>query len=122
MKRSEELPHGIYTDGKRVPTLVRAVRETKVAVAGKRGKWASRVVKTTSNQVKVQEHLPVVALPCYELLKFTGKYATHKTRKKGKLTEKLVTARVSKSHGRAVVRLCKKFLTLCKILRYACAN
>lgn len=94
MQRIQELPHGIYTNGKRVQTLVRAVRETKVAVAGGRGRGATRVVKTTSNQVEVQEHLPVVALPCDEPRNFTGKYVTHMTPTAGTglaLAEQLVT-------------------------------
>ena len=70
------------------------MRETKVAVAGGRARGATRVVKTTSNQVEVQEHLPVVAFPCDEPHKFTGKYVTHMTPTAGTglaLAEQLVT-------------------------------
>ena len=37
-KKKEKLPQGIYTDGKRVPTLVRETTVTKVQVPGGRGK------------------------------------------------------------------------------------
>ena len=79
VQRGEDLPQGIYTDGKRVPTLVREVRETKVAVPGGKGRGATRVVTNTSTQLKVQEHLPVVAFPCDEPQKFSEKYVTHLT-------------------------------------------
>ena len=52
VQRSQELPHGIYTDGKRVPTLVRAVRETKVAVAGGRGRAQGISVAPSASQTK----------------------------------------------------------------------
>ena len=57
------LPHGLYTDGKRVPTLVRLTRETKVKVPGGRGRRAYRTVATTSNQLVVEHHYPVLAEP-----------------------------------------------------------
>ena len=64
------LPHGLYTDGKRVPTLVRLTRETKVKVPGGRGRRAYRTVATTSNQ------LVVLAEP-------GGSYVTHVTPEHG---------------------------------------
>ena len=66
------LPGGLYTDGKRVPTLVRQVTETKVQVPGGRGRSAYRTVKSTSNKLVVEDHYPVVAEP-------SGKYITHIT-------------------------------------------
>ena len=38
------LPGGLYTDGKRIPTLIRDVTETKVRVPGRRGRAAYKVV------------------------------------------------------------------------------
>ena len=65
-----------------------------MAVAGGRARGATRVVKTTSNQVEVQEHLPVVAFPCDEPRNFTSKYVTHMKPTTGTglaLAEQLVT-------------------------------
>ena len=53
---------GIYTDGKKVPTLVRLTTSTKVAT-GLRGRGANTVVSSTSNQTEVQDHYPVLAMP-----------------------------------------------------------
>ena len=66
------LPQGIYTDGKRVPTLVRQVKETKVHIPGRRGRGAYKTVVTTSNQLVVEDHYPVLAEP-------GGNYVTHVT-------------------------------------------
>ena len=62
-KRAEKLPQGLYTDGKRVPTLVRETTVTKVQVQGGRGRSAYRTVSSTSNNIVVQDHYPVVAEP-----------------------------------------------------------
>ena len=67
-----ELPQGLYTDGKRVPTLVRQTTATKVQVPGGRGRGAHRIVVSTSNKVIVEDHYPVVAEP-------NGEYVTHVT-------------------------------------------
>ena len=67
-----KMPPGIYADGKRCPTLVKEIRVTKLAVHGRRGRQASKIKTTTSNVIKVQEHLPVISEP-------GGKYMTHLT-------------------------------------------
>ena len=66
------LSQGLYTDGKKVPTLVRDDRETKVQVPGRRGRGAYRTVTTTSNKLEVQDHYPIVSEP-------GGEYVTHVT-------------------------------------------
>ena len=71
-----ELPQGLYTDGKRVPTLVRRTTETKVRIPGRRGRGAYRTVVTTSNKVEIQDHYPVLAQP-------GGDYVTHVTPEDG---------------------------------------
>ena len=58
-----ELPAGLYTDGKRVPTLNRTTTVTKVRVPGRRGKAAWRSVTTTSNTTVIEDHYPVLAQP-----------------------------------------------------------
>ena len=63
---------GLYTDGKKTPTLVRDVTETKVRVPGARGKAAYKVVQSVSNKLEVQDHYPVVGQP-------SGEYVTHVT-------------------------------------------
>jgi hypothetical protein len=67
-----KLPGGIYTDGKRMPTLVRETTETRVQVPGGRGRGAHRMVTKTSNQVVIEDHYPVVAEP-------GGEYVDHIT-------------------------------------------
>ena len=74
--RAEQLPGGLYSDGKRVPTLIRQTHETKVRVPGRRGKAAYRTVYSISNKVVVEDHYPVVAEP-------GGKYVTHVTPEDG---------------------------------------
>ena len=59
-----------------MPTLVCEIRDTKLAVLGGRGQEATRVVTTTSNQVKIQDHYPVVSEP-------GGEYVTHVTPTEG---------------------------------------
>ena len=59
-----------------MPTLVHEIQDTKVAVPGGRGRGATRVVTTTSNQVKIQDHYPVVSEP-------GGEYVTHVTPTEG---------------------------------------
>ena len=68
----KELPHGLYTDGKRAPTLVRQIWDTTVAVPGGRGRGANRVITSMSNQMKIEDHFPVVGEP-------GGQYITHVT-------------------------------------------
>ena len=63
---------GFYTDGKKTPTMVRNVTETKVRVPGRRGKQAYKVVQSISNKFEIQDHYPVVAEP-------GGEYVTHVT-------------------------------------------
>ena len=69
---AKQVPSGLYADGKKIPTLMREVIETKVRVPGRRGKGAYRIVKTVSNKIKVQDHYPVLAEP-------GGEYVTHVT-------------------------------------------
>ena len=69
-------PHGVYTDGKKVPTLVRKTALTKVQVPGGRGRGAYRTVITTSNKLVVEDHYPVLAEP-------GGDYVTHMTPENG---------------------------------------
>ena len=59
----------LYTDGKRSPTLVRKSKVTKVA-AGKRGRGATREVSSTSNEMEVQDHFPILEMP-------GAQYVTH---------------------------------------------
>ena len=67
-----QLPHGLYTDGKRVPTLVRETTTNKVQVPGRTGRSAYRSVNKTSNRLTVEDHYPV--------LSETGRgYVTHST-------------------------------------------
>ena len=73
---STNLPQGLYTDGKRVPTLVRETTVTKVQVPDARRKAAYRTVTTTSNKLVVEDHYPVVAEP-------GGQYITHVTPENG---------------------------------------
>ena len=85
-KKKEKLPQGIYTDGKRVPTLIRETKVTKVQVPGGRGRAAYRTVSSTSNKVVVQDHYPVLAEP-------SGEFVTHITPREGTglaLAEELV--------------------------------
>ena len=67
---AKSLPQGLYSDGKRVNTLVRDTVVTKVQVPGRRGKSAYREVITTSNKVEKQEHFVVVSEP-------GGEYCSH---------------------------------------------
>ena len=73
---TNDLPYGLYTDGKRVPTLVREERVTKLAVPGGRGRGATRIVKSSSNNLVIEDHYPVAAEP-------GGKYITHVTPENG---------------------------------------
>ena len=70
--KHSKLPCGLYTDGKRVPTLVRQTNVTKVRVPGRRGRAAWRNVTNTSNTMVVEDHYPVLAQP-------GGQYVTHVT-------------------------------------------
>ena len=62
-KKKDNLLQGLYTDGKRVPTLVRETTVTKVQVPGGRGRADYSTVSTTSNKTVVQDHYPVLAEP-----------------------------------------------------------
>ena len=73
---SQSTLKGLYADGKKVPTLVRETTSTRVAVVGKRGKAARRVVKTTGNKLRIQDHYPIISEPGSE-------YVTHVTPKSG---------------------------------------
>ena len=73
---AQTLPHGLYSDGKRVNTLVRDTVTTKVQVPGKRGKGAVREVHVTSNKIEKQEHFVVVSEP-------GGQYCSHVTPETG---------------------------------------
>ena len=61
-----KLPQGLYTECKRVPTLVRQTTTTKVQARGGRGRGAQRNVVSTSKIVVVEDHYPVVAEPSGE--------------------------------------------------------
>ena len=74
---AKPLPEGMYSDGKKTPTLVREETETKVAVPGKRGKCAFRTVTTISNKLQIQDHYPVVSEP-------GSGYVTHVTPRNGR--------------------------------------
>ena len=71
-----KLPGGIYTDGKRVPTLIRQTTETKVRLPGGRGRAAYRKVKSSSSKIVIEDHYPVLSEP-------GGKYITHVTPEEG---------------------------------------
>ena len=73
---SVKLPGGLYTDGKRVPTLVRETKENKVRVPGRRGKAAYRTVLSTSSKLVIEDHYPVISEP-------SGQYVTHLTPEDG---------------------------------------
>ena len=73
---AREFSQGIYTDGKRIPTLVRETKVTKVKIPGGRGKAAYRTVQTTGNKLVVEDHYPVVSQP-------GGHYVTHVTPPEG---------------------------------------
>ena len=64
---------GLYTDGKRVPTLVRETVSTKVKL---HGQTKYRDVSKTSNVMKIQDHYPILAEP-------GGTYITHVTPENG---------------------------------------
>ena len=86
-KRAEKLPQGLYTYGKRVPTPVRDTNVTKVQVPGCRGRSPYRTVSSTSNNVVVQDHYPVLAEP-------TSQFVAHVTLSTGTglaLAQELVT-------------------------------
>ena len=72
----KKLPQGFYTDGKKVPTLVRQTVENRIQVPGRRGRAAYKTVTKTSNTVVVEDHYPVVAEP-------GGSYITHMTPEEG---------------------------------------
>ena len=76
---SKQLPGGFYLDGKKSPTLVRDTEETKVRIQGRRGKKAYRVVKTTSNKLKVEDHYPIISYG--DPSNPDGEYITHVTPK-----------------------------------------
>ena len=68
---------GIYTDGKRIPTLVRDTKVTRVKLPGaRRGRAAYKTVQTTGNKLVVEDHYPVVSQP-------GGEYVTHVTPPEG---------------------------------------
>ena len=73
---AKEFSQGIYTDGKRIPTLVRETKVTKVKVPVGSGKAAYRTVHTTGNKIAVEDHYPVVSQP-------GGHYVTHVTPPEG---------------------------------------
>ena len=74
--RNKRLPAGLYTDGKRVPTLSRVTTVTKVRVPNRRGRAAWRNVTKTSTALIVEDHYPVLAQPGAE-------YVTHVTPEDG---------------------------------------
>ena len=74
--RETKLPAGLYTDGKRVPTLNRVTTVTKVRVPGRRGKAAWRNVTSINNTMIIEDHYPVVSQP-------GGEYVDHVTPKEG---------------------------------------
>ena len=98
---SVQLPGGLYTDGKRVPTLVRQTTDTKVQVPGGRGKKAYRTVTSTSNKLVIEDHYPVVAEP-------DSQYVTHLTPEDGTglaLAKEIVTVvRERRAHVRYISR------------------
>ena len=57
------LPQGLYTDGKRVSTLVRLTTETRVQLPGRRGRGAYKTVVNSSNKMVIEDHNPIVAEP-----------------------------------------------------------
>jgi hypothetical protein len=69
---AQSLPHGLYSDGKCVDTLVRDTVTTRVQVPGRRGRAAFREVTIVSNKVEKQEHFVVVSEP-------GEKYCSHVT-------------------------------------------
>ena len=73
---TKKLPQGFYTDGKKVPTLVRHTVENKIQVPGRTGRAAYRTVTKTSNILEVEDHYPVLAEP-------GGSYITHMTPEEG---------------------------------------
>ena len=75
-QKGRQLPSGLYTDGKRVPTLNRQTTVTKVRVPGRRGRAAWRNVTHTSNTLVVEDHYHVLAQP-------GGDYVTHVTPEDG---------------------------------------
>ena len=62
-KKKSTQVQGLYTDGKREPTLVRETTVTKVQVPRGRGRVAYRTVTSTCNKTVVQDHYPVLAEP-----------------------------------------------------------
>jgi hypothetical protein len=54
------LPQGLYTDGKRVSTLVRQTTETRVQLPERRGRGAYKKVVKTSNTMVIEYHNPIV--------------------------------------------------------------
>ena len=74
---AKEFPEGLYTDGKRIPTLVRETKVTRVRVSGaRRGRPVYKTVETTGNKLVIEDHYPVVAQP-------GGHYVTHVTPAEG---------------------------------------
>ena len=74
---AKEFSQGIYTDGKRIPTLVRDTKVTRVKLPGaRRGRAAYKTVQTTGNKLVVEDHYPVVSQP-------GGEYVTHVTPPEG---------------------------------------
>ena len=65
-EKTRKLP-GLYTDGKRSPTLVRRTKVTKVAT-GKKGRGATRDVTSVSNEVETLDHFPILAMPGAEFV------------------------------------------------------
>ena len=74
--RDKEFSKGIYTDGKRIPTLIRETKITRVKVPGARGRAAYKTVQTTGNKLVIEDHYPVVSEP-------GGEYVTHVTPREG---------------------------------------
>ena len=59
----------MYTDGKRVPTLIRETTATKVKAPGEK---SFKEVNKTSNSIQIKDHYPILSEP-------GGKYITHVT-------------------------------------------
>ena len=86
------LTHGLYSDGKRIPTLVKDIKETRVPIHCSRGRKRYKTVFTTGNKSMIEDHEPVIAEP-------GGNYISHVTPSDGTgrtLAKELVSVIISK--------------------------
>ena len=74
--QAKTLPQGLYSDGKRVNTLIRDTVVTKVQIPGRRGRGSYKEVSTISNKIEKQEHFVIVSEP-------GGQYCSHVTPEDG---------------------------------------